>query len=82
MTGVVALHDLNPAAMSCDRVVVLRAGRVVAAGPAGEVLTEELIADVHGVRAEVTTGGDGRPHVRFPGVLRDGPGVVLSSVDG
>ncbi|MFT7839719.1 ABC transporter ATP-binding protein [Saccharothrix sp. BKS2] len=70
VTGVVALHDLNLAAMFCDRVVVLRAGRVVAAGSPGEVLTEELIADVYGVRAEVTADADGRPHVRFLGVLR------------
>ncbi|MFG2115826.1 ABC transporter ATP-binding protein [Streptomyces sp. NPDC048718] len=68
LTTVVALHDLNLAAMYCDHLVVLRAGRVVAAGPAAEVLTEELIASVYGVRAEVTRPGPGgRPHVRFLG---------------
>ncbi|MEV0173809.1 ABC transporter ATP-binding protein [Streptomyces sp. NPDC050803] len=68
VTTVVALHDLNLAAMYCDRVVVLRTGRVVAAGPPAEVLTEQLIADVYGVRAAVTREGD-RPHVRFLGTL-------------
>ncbi|WP_306320247.1 MULTISPECIES: ABC transporter ATP-binding protein [unclassified Streptomyces] len=66
VTSVVALHDLNLAATYCARVVVLRAGRVVAAGEPGDVLTEELIADVYGVRAEVTLPGT-RPHIRYLG---------------
>lgn len=70
VTTVVALHDLNLAAMYCDQVVVLRTGRVVAAGTPGAVLTESLIAEVYGVRAAVTAEGpDGRPHVRFLGTL-------------
>ncbi|MER7482015.1 ABC transporter ATP-binding protein [Streptomyces sp. NPDC126510] len=70
VTTVVALHDLNLAAMYCDRVVVLCAGRVVTAGPAGDVLTAELIAEVYGVRAAVSREGpEGRPHVRFLGTL-------------
>lgn len=70
VTAVVALHDLNLAAMYCDEVVVLRAGRAVAAGSPGDVLTEELIAEVYGVRAAVTReGADGRPHVRFLGTV-------------
>ncbi|NLU67735.1 ABC transporter ATP-binding protein [Streptomyces sp. HNM0574] len=66
VTSVIALHDLNLAAMYCDHLVVLREGRVVAAGTPGEVLTEELIADVYGVRGVVTPDGPGgRPAVRF-----------------
>ncbi|MFJ8584344.1 ABC transporter ATP-binding protein [Streptomyces sp. NPDC093595] len=70
VTGVVALHDLNLAAMYCDHVVVLREGRVVVAGTPQEVLTETLIADVYGVRATVTAcPPDGRPHIRVLGTL-------------
>ncbi|KUO17235.1 ABC transporter ATP-binding protein [Streptomyces dysideae] len=70
VTTVVALHDLNLAAMYCDQVVVLHTGRVVACGAPGDVLTEQLIADVYGVRAAVSKDGpDGRPHVRFLGTL-------------
>ncbi|WP_053751021.1 ABC transporter ATP-binding protein [Streptomyces sp. MMG1533] len=70
VTTVVALHDLNLAAMYCDRVVVLHTGRVVAGGAPGDVLTERLIAEVYGVRAAVTREGPGkRPHVRFLGTL-------------
>lgn len=70
VTTVVALHDLNLAAMYCDQVLVLHAGRVVAAGAPGDVLTERLIAEVYGVRAAVTREGpEERPHVRFLGTL-------------
>ncbi|MBK1784852.1 ABC transporter ATP-binding protein [Prauserella cavernicola] len=65
LTTVVALHDLNLAAMYCDRLVVLQSGKVVAAGRPEEVLTEELIERVYGVRAVVTLEPEGHPHVRF-----------------
>jgi iron complex transport system ATP-binding protein len=71
VTTVVALHDLNLAAMFCDRLVVLCAGRVVAAGPPAEVLTAELIAEVFQVRAVVSSEApDGRPAVRLLPVRR------------
>ncbi|MET7368089.1 ABC transporter ATP-binding protein [Streptomyces sp. NPDC005566] len=74
VTAVVALHDLNLAAMFCDRVTVLKEGRVVACGTPAEVITGELIADVYRVRAVVTPEGpDGRPSVRFlPGAAAGG----------
>ncbi|WP_017609824.1 ABC transporter ATP-binding protein [Nocardiopsis xinjiangensis] len=64
VTTVIALHDLNLAAMYCDRLLVLRDGRAVAEGTPGQVLTPELIGEVYGVRAEVTFDGD-RPAIRF-----------------
>ncbi|MFD8217936.1 ABC transporter ATP-binding protein [Streptomyces sp. NPDC059697] len=74
VTSVVALHDLNLAAMYCDRIVVLGQGRVVACGAPAKTLTEALIADVYGVRATVTVTSEGtgdRPHIRFLGTLPD-----------
>ncbi len=59
-TVLAALHDLGLAASYSDNVIVLRGGRVVAAGPTGTTLTPELIHEVYGVRATVlvnpTTG--------------------------
>ncbi|MFJ9338914.1 ABC transporter ATP-binding protein [Streptomyces sp. NPDC101733] len=52
-TALLVLHDLNLAASFCDRLYVLAGGRVVAAGTPGEVLTEELLGEVYGVRAHV-----------------------------
>ncbi|MGK9148026.1 ABC transporter ATP-binding protein [Plantibacter flavus] len=66
ITTVIAIHDLNLAAMYCDTVVVLQAGRVVAAGTPHDVLTAELIADVYDVVAQVTRDvGGGSPVVTF-----------------
>ncbi|AIA05177.1 ABC transporter ATP-binding protein [Streptomyces noursei] len=50
-TVLTALHDLNLAAVHCDELYVLAAGRIVAAGPPHDVLTAELLAEVFGVRA-------------------------------
>ncbi|WP_226347122.1 ABC transporter ATP-binding protein [Agilicoccus flavus] len=80
VTTVVALHDLGLAAMFCDRVMVLCAGRAVAAGRPADVLTQALIADVYGVRADVSVDGDGLLRVHYcPGAPADvapaaGPG--------
>ncbi len=66
VTSIVALHDLNLAAMFCDRLVVLKDGAVVATGTPAEVLTPELIGEVYRVRAVVSPDGPGGvPSVRF-----------------
>ena len=72
VTAIVALHDLNLAAMFCDSVLVLQGGRAVAGGSPRDVLTPELIGDVYGVRARVAEDAvTGRSHVLFdPAPLR------------
>ncbi len=66
VTSVLALHDLNLAALFCDQVLVLSEGRAVRAGPPAEVLTEDLVGEVYRVRCEITpTEPEGRPHIRF-----------------
>lgn len=46
-------HDLNLASSSCDRLVVLDAGGVVAEGAPEDVVTTALLREVYGVDAEV-----------------------------
>ena len=66
ITVLAALHDLNLAAAYCDRVYLLRDGRLVAGGRTDDILTSERIADVFGVHAHCgrhpTTG---RIHLAF-----------------
>ena len=50
---VMILHDLGLAARFADGVVMLDAGRVVEAGPAGVVMTEDTIGRVYGVSCRV-----------------------------
>lgn len=51
ITTIVALHDLNLAAQFCQRLYVMKAGRVVASGTAIDILTPELLAEVFQVKA-------------------------------
>ena len=66
MTIVTALHDLVLAATFADHVIVLMAGKVVAAGPTPATLTPELIRTVYGVTATVIDHPvTGRPLIAF-----------------
>jgi len=68
-TIVLALHDLNLAARSCDRLIVLKAGRIAADGRPADILTPELLLGVYGVHASVVKL-PGSPH---PLVVYDRP---------
>jgi iron complex transport system ATP-binding protein len=59
LTVLATMHDLSIAGEYADRMVLLAGGRVVAAGTAGEVLTEELLARHYRVRVKVIDGGRG-----------------------
>ncbi|WP_447911533.1 ABC transporter ATP-binding protein [Microbacterium phyllosphaerae] len=65
ITTIIAIHDLNLAAMYCDIIVVLREGRVVTAGTPLEVLTAELIREVYEVAADVELDAGGRPAITY-----------------
>ena len=52
-TTLCALHDLNLAAQYCDRIYVLLDGKIVREGAPEDVITEEMIQDVYGVKASV-----------------------------
>ncbi len=47
MTIATVLHDLNLAALYCDRVALLKAGRLVRLGPASEVITYAILKEVY-----------------------------------
>jgi iron complex transport system ATP-binding protein len=48
-TVVVSVHDLNLAALTCKRIVLLKNGQVMHDGPPGDVLDEKLLASVYDV---------------------------------
>ena len=67
LTVLAIFHDLNLAAASCARLVVLREGRLVADGPPESVITPDLIGQVYGLDAQVIAHPrTGRPVV-LPG---------------
>ncbi len=52
-TVITAVHDLNIAAMYCDRLYALKDGKIVGQGTPRELLTPQLIRKVYEVDAEV-----------------------------
>ena len=66
VTTLAAIHDMNLAALFCDRIYVLEAGRNYADGTPEDILTETLVGKVFGVRARILKQEtDGKPHAVF-----------------
>jgi len=65
LTVVAALHDLNHAAMFCDRIALMDHGRLMAIGAPSEVLNSGTISAVFGVGATVSADEDGICHIRY-----------------
>ncbi len=63
ITILMVLHDMAHAMQYADDIVLMRAGAIVATGTPADVLTEQRIADVFGVRVEIFTNSLG---VRVP----------------
>jgi iron complex transport system ATP-binding protein len=53
ITVVLVLHDIDQAARYADHMVALKDGAINARGPPEEVVTEELLAEVFAIDAEV-----------------------------
>lgn len=64
-TVISAIHDLNIAAMFCDRIYVLKKGQIVADGTPEEVFTKELIKDIYQVDVEIVKDSNGKMHILF-----------------
>lgn len=60
-----ATHDVNESLAIADDLLLLRRGRLVAAGPVGEVLAPETLEAAFSIRADVARDGAGRPRVTF-----------------
>jgi iron complex transport system ATP-binding protein len=62
-TIVLVTHNLSVAAQYADRVVLLDRGRLVAEGPAAEVLTPARVREVFGWPVELIRGDSGAPYI-------------------
>lgn len=62
---IAALHDLNLAAMYADLLVVMKEGRIDRIGTPQEIITEDMLAHIYGVRANVTYDAAGLPLVDY-----------------
>ena len=64
-TVLLAVHDLNLAAVYCDRLFALQGGKLVGSGTPQELLTPAFIEKVYHVRARVGTDEEGRPYILY-----------------
>ena len=64
-TVISAIHDLNIAAMFCDRIYVLKNGEIVAQGTPREILTRELIREIYEVESDIVEDSKGNMHILF-----------------
>ena len=63
-TVIMAIHDLDLALRFADDIVAIHEGRLLVAGPVGEVLTEDMLGTLYSVRARISRDGDGAA-IRF-----------------
>lgn len=71
-TVIAAVHDLNIAAMYCDRLYAVKDGKIVGEGTPRQLLTPEFIREVYEVDAQVITGEMGELHILFHPHFRKG----------
>lgn len=64
-TVVAAIHDLNIAAMYCDRLYALKDGQIVGEGTPRSLLTAQFLRDLYEVDAHTHVDADGRLHILF-----------------
>lgn len=55
VTVLAAIHDLNLAALYCDRIYVIDKGKVYKAGKPEDIFTKEMLLNIFGVHADVAT---------------------------
>jgi iron complex transport system ATP-binding protein len=65
VTVISAIHDLNIAAMFCDRLYVLKDGEIITSGKTEDILTRELIYDIYNVETEIVKDHKGQIHILF-----------------
>lgn len=65
LTVIAALHDLNHAAMFCDRIALINHGRLAAIGKPQHILTSALIQDIFHIESVVEKSLSGPLHIRY-----------------
>ncbi|HNA83927.1 MAG TPA: ABC transporter ATP-binding protein, partial [Nitrospira sp.] len=68
LTVVIVSHDLNLASQYCDRIAMLKDGRVAAIGTPSEVMSVETLREVYGCTVLIDAHPDsGLPRITLPG---------------
>ena len=62
-TVLAALHDVNLSLMFCDYLYCLKDSKLIAEGTPEEIVNEEMIYKIYGVKSEITTSSDGLKNI-------------------
>lgn len=68
-TVIVAIHDLNIAALYCDELYAMKEGEIVGHGAPKDLITSQFISDIYQVHADVITCDDGNLHILYKSAL-------------
>lgn len=71
-TVVAAIHDLNLAAIYCDRLYAMKEGGIIGEGAPKDLLTPAFLRRLYQVETEVLTARDGTVRVLFSGLRDEG----------
>lgn len=77
--AVIAIHDINLALRFCDWIAVLSQGSLLAAGPARETISADLLRDAFGIEARVENCSLGWPIVVTDGAKETAPRYAKSA---
>ena len=62
---IAAIHDLNIAAMYCDRLFVMKDGQIVASGTPQDILTKELIKEIYEIDVDIIKDSKNQTHILY-----------------
>ena len=65
LTVIAAIHDLNSAAMYCDRLFGMKDGQIVASGTPQDILTKELIKEIYEIDVEIIKDSKNQTHILY-----------------
>tara|TARA_B100000700_G_C15046158_1_gene858023 strand:+ start:2268 stop:3074 length:807 start_codon:yes stop_codon:yes gene_type:complete len=65
-TILVVLHDVNQASIHCDKVVLLHERSILMEGTPEQVLTEQHLSDVYGIKTTIFPANGKTPHLVVP----------------
>ena len=71
ITVLMVLHDLNLAARCSDILVTLKERKIRHIGTPAEILRPEILRDIFGIEAEISTGTDGIPYCIPTGSVKE-----------
>jgi iron complex transport system ATP-binding protein len=63
LTAITVLHDLNLAALYCDKIVFLKEGKVRYFGEVKELFKESILEEIYGFKCNIIENFHGRPSI-------------------